>query len=653
VGVVTSSKTTTSTTMITTSSQNARSYCAAPTTTHGEFAVLSNSSWTLTCYDGRMPSGGNIVRCVSGVRLPKRLPTCVEGIRCKTANIRDLTFSIPFAGTSHVTGTTCDVQEDIAHGVTCTATCAANRIATGAIRCSRGKLQDESYCISPDSGITIEPVTQIFGELEVGFDAPPEEASLKAAICAAMFSGETCDYILKAVAVPILASFRLLASFRIVRRLAARYTIEYGVAVPASSTVDSMTAKALSFASSNSTTVIAFQKSLASNGVIATNVTQMSFSIVKSIIIKDASGRLIRSNSSQKSGQAAPIAVLAGESSSGLIISILIGSGAVAGSILLAVCCGFLLMHVGARRRHQAHQKPCAIHVGVSHGLPVNPALQLGGPLPNGLDVGEPADGLDIGNVDVDVIPIEDQLDPCRAEVEDISIEIPSDEEIEDTHSAAHRTERHELTSWFFQGLRAEVGEFSIEMPSEEEVEPVEDTHKTVNFAPGALNSHCLPASPPYALPPIPTSVPLPGRFTNKSPRRSNLSSEADVIQPVPVQPDLPWESQFNVEVGIEKPTWARQTAGVTARTRDVPRGQRRGSRVSACGDRFTIGQKVQRRDIGGPWCTGYVTSAAPLKVTVHDDPSEQGYSWDMVEALPTTTLMQENSLGTDALPSR
>jgi len=47
------------------------------------------------------------------------------------------------------------------------------------------------------------------------------------------------------------------------------------------------------------------------------------------------------------------------------------------------------------------------------------------------------------------------------------------------------------------------------------------------------------------------------------------------------------------------------------------------------------VGEKVERRDNGGTWGTGFVTSMVPLKVSVFDDPAAKGYTWDEVRKLP------------------
>lgn len=46
----------------------------------------------------------------------------------------------------------------------------------------------------------------------------------------------------------------------------------------------------------------------------------------------------------------------------------------------------------------------------------------------------------------------------------------------------------------------------------------------------------------------------------------------------------------------------------------------------------YHLGEVVERRDTGKEWCTGYVTSVDPLKVTYSDEnPLAQGYTWEEV----------------------
>jgi hypothetical protein len=49
----------------------------------------------------------------------------------------------------------------------------------------------------------------------------------------------------------------------------------------------------------------------------------------------------------------------------------------------------------------------------------------------------------------------------------------------------------------------------------------------------------------------------------------------------------------------------------------------------------FKLGQKVQRRDEGKAWDTGYVVSVNPLLVTVHDRADAHGYKWREVRQIP------------------
>lgn len=55
----------------------------------------------------------------------------------------------------------------------------------------------------------------------------------------------------------------------------------------------------------------------------------------------------------------------------------------------------------------------------------------------------------------------------------------------------------------------------------------------------------------------------------------------------------------------------------------------------------FEVGQRVERRDDGKDWGTGYVTSVDPLKVTVADSPAADGYRWQHVRQIP----MSEKSI--------
>ena len=51
--------------------------------------------------------------------------------------------------------------------------------------------------------------------------------------------------------------------------------------------------------------------------------------------------------------------------------------------------------------------------------------------------------------------------------------------------------------------------------------------------------------------------------------------------------------------------------------------------------DAFTVGEYVERRDDGGEWETGYVTSIDPLMVNSSDDnPNQKGCFWDEVRKL-------------------
>jgi hypothetical protein len=51
--------------------------------------------------------------------------------------------------------------------------------------------------------------------------------------------------------------------------------------------------------------------------------------------------------------------------------------------------------------------------------------------------------------------------------------------------------------------------------------------------------------------------------------------------------------------------------------------------------DSFEVGERVQRRDHGEAWGTGYVTSTAPLRVSFGDDDSQEGCCcWDEVQKL-------------------
>lgn len=48
--------------------------------------------------------------------------------------------------------------------------------------------------------------------------------------------------------------------------------------------------------------------------------------------------------------------------------------------------------------------------------------------------------------------------------------------------------------------------------------------------------------------------------------------------------------------------------------------------------DTFTVGQRVWRRDMGGDWGAGFVTSVYPMKVTANtENPAAHGCSWDHV----------------------
>lgn len=55
----------------------------------------------------------------------------------------------------------------------------------------------------------------------------------------------------------------------------------------------------------------------------------------------------------------------------------------------------------------------------------------------------------------------------------------------------------------------------------------------------------------------------------------------------------------------------------------------------------FVIGQKVQRRDEGDDWGTGYVTSVEPLMVTVSSYPSAQGHEWQEVRPMPAEVTFE------------
>ena len=50
---------------------------------------------------------------------------------------------------------------------------------------------------------------------------------------------------------------------------------------------------------------------------------------------------------------------------------------------------------------------------------------------------------------------------------------------------------------------------------------------------------------------------------------------------------------------------------------------------------RFTVGERVMRRDRGEDWQPGYVTQVDPLRVTAsRDDPSAQGFRLDEVRKI-------------------
>jgi len=57
-----------------------------------------------------------------------------------------------------------------------------------------------------------------------------------------------------------------------------------------------------------------------------------------------------------------------------------------------------------------------------------------------------------------------------------------------------------------------------------------------------------------------------------------------------------------------------------------------RAFKAKALYEPYHLGEVVERRDKGNEWCTGYVTSVNPLKVTSSDEhPQAQGYTWEEV----------------------
>lgn len=185
---------------------------------------------------------------------------------------------------------------------TCTAVCSGDVRILGTIKCVSGRLVDASHCIS-DMGLIPKDVSKVFGTVDLALIGSPTSASLTKAVADGFSTGQ--EYVAADSDAFPANGGRLLSAIQqtSLRFLDAVETIRVWYTVVADpNATQKKFSDAMALTDLNSTVGHAFAQSLLSSGVIVKSVSyHYDPVIVKSSILTDASGDIVKFDVSQKS----------------------------------------------------------------------------------------------------------------------------------------------------------------------------------------------------------------------------------------------------------------------------------------------------------------------------------------------------------------
>jgi len=244
----------------------------------------------LTCKRGYMPVGGNVAVCTFAGTFSD-VPICGGDTGCSGESA--------LQHTSGAVSTNCSAS--MADKDTCAAVCSGAARVEGTMKCVSGRLVDSSHCIS-DTGLKRKDVLKVFGTVDLAVTGSPTSASLTKAIADAFSVGQ--EYVVVDSDAFPTSDGRLLSAIHQVpvRFLDAVDTIEfrYTVAVDPNTT-QSAFSDAMALSDLNSSVGRAFAQSLLSSGVTVKSVSnQYDPVVVKSSILTDQSGEVVKFDVSQK-----------------------------------------------------------------------------------------------------------------------------------------------------------------------------------------------------------------------------------------------------------------------------------------------------------------------------------------------------------------
>jgi len=225
----------------------------------------------------------------------------------------------------------------------CSAVCSDDARVEGTIQCVSGRLVDASHCIS-DTSLKRTDVFKVFGTVDLAATGSPTSASVTKAVAEA-FKVDKEHVVVDSDAFPASDGRLLSANLHTpLRFLDALSTLEfrYTVVVPLNTSQNAFR-DAMSLSESNSTVGRAFMDSMASSGVKVHSVSYHYDPVVlKSVILTDQSGEVVKFDVSQKPTSAPPAN---SDWSTGAIIALVIGG------LLLLLVIGAMAQYLLLMRR--------------------------------------------------------------------------------------------------------------------------------------------------------------------------------------------------------------------------------------------------------------------------------------------------------------
>lgn len=282
-----------------------------------------------------MPVGGNTVICTSSGSFSAVPPICGADSGCSGESA--------LRHTSGAISTTCSA--DMVDQETCAAVCNDGESVEGTIKCVSGRLVDSSHCIS-DAGLQRKDVFKVFGTVDSALTGSPTSASMTKAFAEA-FNVNQEYVVVDSDAFPT-GEGRILSE-RVNQRALLRFLqaantvkLSYTVVVPLNMSQQALR-DAMSLSEANSAAGRAFVDSLASAGIKVQSVSyHYDPVVVKSMILTDQSGEVVKFDVTQKPTSAPPIST---DWSITTIIAIIVGG------LICFSCSGFMAQYLLLMRR--------------------------------------------------------------------------------------------------------------------------------------------------------------------------------------------------------------------------------------------------------------------------------------------------------------